>query len=411
MKNGRPVLSAILRLMTLSALLLNQSARVLAQDKFDYEAERKLAFRLVEENKFPDALPILEKLAAANSDDAVVLERLALTLVVIASSSKKAPDQIKKDLIRARSVAQKAKEMGNNSQMVEMILAQIPADPAAMSTSERKRSPAEEALMDGEGAFSRGDYNKAIEHYENAAKLDPKLYDAPLFIGDVYYKTNKIDKAGEAYTRAIAVDPDRETAYRYWGNVLMTAGKMKEAKEKFIEAIIAEPYNRAPWQFLSTWARRNQIQLGHPRIEIPTSSVQKKDDKNISVTLNPTGKKDGSEAWATYSITRAAWMNEVKISKEFPDDKKYRHSLREESAALRLTAESVLTQMKEGKLKEDALNVSIANLLKLHRAGLTEAYILLAMPDEGIAQDYAEYRKNNRDKLRQYLIEHVTAAK
>jgi hypothetical protein len=49
--------------------------------------------------------------------------------------------------------------------------------------------------------------------------------------------------------------------------------------------------------------------------------------------------------------------------------------------------------------------------LKLHREGLIEAYVLLAMADEGIARDYAEYRKNNRDKLRRYLNDYVTAGK
>jgi hypothetical protein len=112
-----------------------------------------------------------------------------------------------------------------------------------------------------------------------------------------------------------------------------------------------------------------------------------------------------------YSIARAAWMTGAKFSEEFPNEKQYRHSLREESAALRLTAESVLTQLKEGKLKESSLDVSIANLLKVHNDGLLEPFVLLAKADDGIARDYAEYRKNNRDKLRRYLNEYVTAGK
>src|SRR5262249_34300702 len=110
-------------------------------------------------------------------------------------------------------------------------------------------------------------------------------------------------------------------------------------------------------------------------------------------------------------IGRAAWMTEKKFSEAFPNEKKYRHSLREESESLRAAAEIVESQLKEGKLKESSLDASIANLLKLRRNGVIEAYVLLAMPDEGIARDYAEYRKNNRDKLRRYLNEYVTAGK
>src|SRR5262245_40579550 len=159
------------------------------------------------------------------------------------------------------------------------------------------------------------------------------------------------------------------------------------------------------------WAQRNQIALSHPRIDIPTSTVQNKDDPTISIFVNPSEKKDGTDAWMIYSIGRAAWMAGAKFSEAFPNEKKYRHSLREESESLRVTAESVESQLKDGKLKESSLDMSIANLLKLHREGLIEAYVLLAMADEGIIQDYVEYRKNNRDKLRRYMNDYVAAGK
>jgi tetratricopeptide (TPR) repeat protein len=379
-----------------------------AQEQFDYEAERKKAIQLVEEYKYTEALPILEKLAAAKADDAVVLQYLSMAVLVNATISKKPPEELKKDLIRARSLAIKSRDLGNNSSLIEMILEQVPPDgnPEAF-TGSKKRTPAAEALLEGEGAFVKGDTTRAIEHYERAAKLDPKLYEAPLFIGDVYYKTKQIDKAGEWYARAIAIDPDRETAYRYWGNVLMSDGRMEESREKLIEALIADPYNRNTWQFLDTWARRNQKRLGHLRIEVPTSSVKRKDEKNIDILVNPGDKKDGTEAWMLYSISRAAWMTAKQFSEAFPDEKEYRHSLREEAEALRLTAESVAGQIKEGKLKESALDVSIANLLKLYKAEMIEPYVLLAIPDAGIARDYIQYRKLNRDKLRRYVSEFV----
>jgi ribosome-binding ATPase YchF (GTP1/OBG family) len=186
---------------------------------------------------------------------------------------------------------------------------------------------------------------------------------------------------------------------------------LKEAKEKMIEGVIANPYTRLTWQFLANWADSRGIELSHPRIDIPTSSVQKKDDTDTKILVNPSDDVDVMATWLIYSVVRATWMNGAKFSEEFPNEKQYRHSLREESSALRFTAETVETQLKNGKLKESSLDVSIANLLKLHREGLIEAYVLLAKADEGISRDYVEYRKNNRDKLRRYLTEYVTAEK
>src|SRR5262245_21698295 len=372
MKNRRPVLTAFLCFATLSILLLCDSALARAQDNPDCESELKRAIELVRANKMPESIPILEKLHVAKPDDTVVLESLAYAISAIASTEKDL-EKRKKEFLRARSLVERAKELGADSERIQLMLEQIPADgnmPTFVSSA--KRSPAEDALIEGEAAFSKGEMERAIEHYERALKLEPKLYEAPLFIGDAYHKMGKSDKAYEGYARAVAIDPDRDTAYRYWGNVLMRENKLKEAKEKLIEGVIAAPYTRLPWQFLANWARRNQIELSHPRIDIPTSSVQKKDDKNISIFVNPSEKKDGSEAWITYSIARAAWMTK-KFSDAFPNEKQYRHSLLEESEALRITAESVLTQLKEGKLKENSLDVSIANLLKLNRDGLNEA--------------------------------------
>ena len=48
-------------------------------------------------------------------------------------------------------------------------------------------------------------------------------------------------------------------------------------------------------------------------------------------------------------------------------------------------------------------NPDLVTLLRLQRAGMIEPYVLLSAADEGIAQDYPEYRAKNRDKLEQYL--------
>jgi tetratricopeptide (TPR) repeat protein len=411
MKTRRPVLNALLCFAALSALLLSRPARTFAQEQSAYEADFKRAFELVKANKLPEAAPILEKLHEAKPDDAAVLELLAHAISVNMALEKDA-DKRKKELLRARTLAERAKELGRNTQLIQLLLELIsPEGEMAAIAGSGKRTPAEEALIEGEAAFSKGEMERAIEHYERALKLDPKLYEAPLYIGDAYHTRGKNDKAYESYARAVAIDPDRETAYRYWGNVLMREDKLKEAKEKLIEAVIAAPYTRVTWQFLGGWAERSKIRLSHPRIDIPTSSVQRKDDKDISILVNPSDKVDVMAVWIVYSVARAAWMAGNKFSEEFPNEKQYRHSLREESSALRFTAESVETDLKNGKFKESSLDVSIANLLKLHRDGLIEAYVLLAKPDAGIASDYAEYRKNNRDKLRRYMNEYVTAGK
>jgi tetratricopeptide (TPR) repeat protein len=239
--------------------------------------------------------------------------------------------------------------------------------------------------------------------YQRALLLDPKLYEAALFIGDVYFKSAEQIKAGEWFARAIEINPDRETAYRYWGDSLMKQGKVTEAGDKFVEAFIAEPYNRLARAGFVQWGERVNISLGHPRIEFP-ASVAQKGENQTTITLDPKmfeNEKDASSAaWMVYSLTRATWPA-GEFAKQYPSEKAYRHSLKEEAAAIRAALKSL------DEKKAASADQSLQILKKLEKEGLLEAFILLAMPDAGIAKDFEGYRKTNVAELRRYVKQYV----
>ena len=368
----------------------------------DYEADRKRALQLVDEHKFIEAMPILEKLVAASPTDTVLLERLGTTLIAYAATLKDTEPR-KQARIRARKVLLRSKELGNDSNLLKVLLDGLPEDGSDSGFSDRKE--VDQAMRDGESAFARGDNEGAVKAYKRALLLDPKLYEAALFIGDVYFKQKDFDRAGEWFGQAVQIAPNRETAHRYWGDALMGAGKMDEAQARFAEAIIAEPYTRTSWIGLSQWAQHKRVSLGHPSIEIPTTV--KTEGGKTTISIDPLNK-EGSPYWMMYAMKRAAYPG-AGFFKEHPGEKDYRHSLAEESSALRAAAELAAQDLKTGKIKE--LNQSLANLVKLSDAGLVEAYILFVRADQGIAQDYEAYRAANRDKLRRYILQLVVSDK
>jgi len=69
----------------------------------------------------------------------------------------------------------------------------------------------DEAMREGEAAFAKGDFPKALEHYQRALLLDPKLYQAAVMIGDIYFKSAEQDKASEWFARAIQIKKTRES--------------------------------------------------------------------------------------------------------------------------------------------------------------------------------------------------------
>jgi len=312
----------------------------------------------------------------------------------------KDPEARKQARLRGRELLLHAQKLGANSPLLHSLLESMTRE-GDIGFSAKKEI--DEAMREGEAAFASGNFPKAIEMYQRALALDPNLYEAALFIGDVYFKNADQPKAGEWFARAIQINPDRETAYRYWGDSLMKQGKVTEAGDKFVEAFIAEPYNRLARAGFVQWGERVNIQLAHPRVEFP-ASVAQKGDSGTTITLDPKmfekEKDPSSAAWMVYSFTRATWPA-GEFAKQYPSEKAYRHSLKEEAAAIR----AALKSLDEKKAANADKSLQILN--KLEKDGVLEAFILLAMPDQGIAADFESYRKGNVDNLRRYVKQYV----
>lgn len=406
-----------------AALVIAAAAFARTQDP----AERQRALDLYESNNLAAALPLLEKLAAANPNDAVILSRLGFALYAN-SATEKDPALRQKMRDRARVTLMRSRSLGDDSNLTGMVLESLSApDASQLPFSDIKA--AEASIREGEAAFVRGDMDKAIAAYKRALESDPHLYDAALYAGDAefkkassstdpQYRSDHFDAAGVWFAKAIAIDANLETAYRYWGDALDAQGKTDQARDKFIDAIIAEPYGQRSYVGLTQWAEHHKVTLGHPRIDIPTNVTSKKPGE-INLTVDEQALKgsdnDGSAAWLMYGMVRSLWMNKKDgsrsddFAKAYPNEPTYRHSLAEELAALRSVVESVQTQTKENRVKK--LTPSLENLMRLNDDGLLEAYVLFARPDEGISRDYAAYRKANREKLRRYWMEVVIGVK
>lgn len=379
-------------------------------------AERQRAIDTYESQNMVAALPLLEKVALAYPNDPNVLSRLGFALYSNSADEKNAATR-QKMRDRAKSILLKSVSLGDKSNLTRMTLDALAAPDASQIPFSNIKA-AEAAIREGEAAFVRGDMDKAIAAYKRALESDPRLYDAALYAGDAEFKkahtstdpqfrNEHFNAAGVWFAKAIAIDPNRETAYRYWGDALDAQGRMNDALEKFVEAIIADPYSRNPYVGLTQWAQRHKALLGHPKIEPPNSNTTQGGQTTLNIDPRALESKDGSNNWLMYNLTRIAWAK-TDFFKNYPNEREYRHSLKEEAAALRLVAEACAKDLQSGKVK--TLEPSLAMLVKLNGDGFIEAYVLFARPDQGIARDYPAYRAMNRDKLKRYWLSVVIMA-
>src|SRR5207302_645260 len=200
---------------------------------------------------------------------------------------------------RARSILLKSQSLGDKSNLTKMALDTL-SGPDTTQIPFSNIQSAEAAIREGEAAFMRGDMDKAIAAYKRALESDPNLYDAALYAGDSEFK--------KAMT---STDP------RFRNDHFDAAGVW------FAKAIAI----------------------------------------NANIDPRTFDKKDGSNEWLMYDLTRIAWQKSD-FSKNYPNEPAYRHSLKEEAAALRMVAEACAKDLKSGKVKE--LEASLDTLVKLN---------------------------------------------
>jgi tetratricopeptide (TPR) repeat protein len=398
----RKLLVTLLVFLLFSLSVPLTSHPVQAQTNESTAELKRQATKLIEQNKFTEALPLLEKIATLEPKDGETQFFLGFALIGQAINTK--DDATRKALrVRARNSFIKAKQLGFSEPRLDALITGLPED--GSDAPAYSSNPQADALMqEGEALFSQGKPDEALKKYQQALELDAKLYHAALYSGDIYLQKQDFTQAEIWYQKAIAIDPNKETAYRYSATPLMKQGKTDAARDRYVEAFITEPYNRFALAGLIQWSRVTQTKLDHPRIDIPTDiSFDEKGNAKINLDASTLvgGTDDGSFAWISYGVARSNWRKE-KFAKTFPNEKVYRHTLAEEADALRSVISTAISDK-----RTKTLNPSLATLKKLDEDGLLEAYVLMARPDEGIAQDHPAFLKQNRDKLRRYVIQYV----
>ena len=389
------ILFAVLFIIAMAGTAL--SARAQTDDIATLKARAKA---LIDEQNYVEALPLYEMLAIQAPDDSIVFRNLGLALIGLAANTDN-PDRSRQIRIRARNTFIIARDLGDDWPFVKEVIESLPLD-GSDSRKFSQNIAADVVMKHGEALFASGKLDDAFKAYQEALMLDPLCYFAALFSGDTKLHTQQYDEAEKWYQRAISIDPYIEAAYRYSATPLMKQGKFDQARDRYIEAYITAPYNRMAMNGLLQWGEAAKTPLGHPRIDAPRTTDDPEGKRNTIITVNP-GADDGSIAWIAYSAAREEW-EKTKFAETYPNEKAYRHSLAEEADALRRVVSMAKT------IKAKKLADQIAMIEKLDNDGVLEAYILLAMPDQGIAQDHRDYLEKNRDKLRLYVAKYVIGA-
>lgn len=186
----------------------------LAEDQPKSNPRRDHAFELYRQGKMGNAMPLFEELSVDNPKDVAVMESWGASVLGYAQTLSDV-ELPKKARVRARSILLKAQALGDNSDLLQTLLRDLPEDGSFGAFSDKK--DVDQAMQQAEADFARGDLEKARQGYMRVHLLDPKQYYAALFIADTYFKQHQLAFAGEWFSQAGTINPNIETAYRYLG--------------------------------------------------------------------------------------------------------------------------------------------------------------------------------------------------
>lgn len=361
------------------------------------EAQRAEAYKLIDENRFVQALPILEKIAPLYQNDPEFLARHGVA-IISNSVTLPTPEARKKERARGMQTLEKAKKLGSEDVRALDLLERFPSDGGEDDNFSSANPAVERALREGEAFFGRAEYDKAFAAYEKAYKLDPKSYEAVLFMGDSLYAQKKYKESEIWFAKAVAIEPNREMAHRFWGDALLGQGKNAEARDRFVEGFIAEPFAKISWESLSKWSEVAQVRFSPIIIAPPNGDAA----GEVTIDEKLLKAEDGTVHWKIFKRAR-----EERLLGKLAGNKRY--TLADELVAWKKTAEAARLDLKAGKLKYP--DQSIVNLIKLDDAGALESYILLMRPHDDFEPDFAEYRAKNRDKIKRFVVEFILGAK
>ena len=346
------------------------------------------ARRLVNENRYIDALPLLEKIALVYPNNGEIWADYGIAIMSNAVTIND-PAERRKEMTLGIKVLQRAKKLGTENTRALYFLDEF-EDSDGTDNFSAENSEVEKALREGEAFFGRGEYDSAFKAYEKAHKLDPKNYQAILFMGDCFYAQRKYKEAEVYFEKAVKLNPEIESGHRYWGDALLFQEKYDAALDKFLDALLVAPFSRLTWDSLQRWSEKAKANYA------PVSIIPPGNESFGTVEIKPNMLKndDGTIFWKFYNETVKKQMT---VKAAAGGDFKFA----DEVAAWKSVADNFRQAMKKGDVKYPDRN--LINLLKLDDKNLIEPYILLVRPRENFGEDFVAYSTEHPGKIKQFV--------
>jgi Flp pilus assembly protein TadD len=125
---------------------------------------------------------------------------------------------------------------------ITLIMLVLTQTRALADLPEPKAGPQNPNMEAGRKAIESKDFNAAVGHLTKAVQELPKDADAHNMLGYSYRKTGNFDKSMEHYQRALKIDSNHRSAHEYLGELYLELNQLGNAEKQLASLKRACPF-------------------------------------------------------------------------------------------------------------------------------------------------------------------------
>jgi Flp pilus assembly protein TadD len=118
----------------------------------------------------------------------------------------------------------------------------VPGRAFADMPAEPKATPENPNVVAGRKAIEAKDYKAAVGHLAKAVQEEPRNADAHSMLGYSYRKAGTFDKSMEHYQRALKLDANHRSAHEYLGELYLDMNQLANAEKQLAALKKACPF-------------------------------------------------------------------------------------------------------------------------------------------------------------------------
>ncbi|MEW5724840.1 MAG: tetratricopeptide repeat protein, partial [Thermodesulfobacteriota bacterium] len=137
----------------------------------------------------------------------------------------------------------------------------VPEPQAPTPSPEAEAAEARERFTEGSAAQDEGRFQEAVAHYLAALEADPKLTDAYINLGNIYFFEHQdAAKARDMYETALSLAPNNKLVHNNLGVLFLQEGDLGQAETHLAAAVELDPEYVDGWYNLACLAARQGLE-------------------------------------------------------------------------------------------------------------------------------------------------------